>query len=123
MNVEEYIAQFPEDRKEALAQIREMLQRSFPELEETMQYKMPTYGKDGEVLFAMASQKHHLSFYACHYDLLDAHHDIREKYDCGKSCIRFRKFDKEVLEDLRLISKHIYANVELSDSFGKYRMK
>ena len=123
MSVEEYIAKFPEERQDALRQIREMLQKSFPKLEETMQYSMPTYGMNGEILFSFASQKNYLAFYACHYDLLEQFKDITDNYNCGKSCIRFRKCDSEVLNNLKKISASIYKNVESSTFFGKHRMK
>lgn len=123
MTVKEYIEKFPDDRQNALRLLREMLLNTFPKLEETTQYSMPTYGKDGEVLFAFASQKHYLAFYTCHYDLLEEHRDILDKYNCGKSCIRFRKCDTDVLKDLKKISASIYKNVDSSNFYRKYRMK
>ncbi len=122
-SVEEYIEKFPEEKQEALYKLRTMLLVSCPGLHENMQNSLPTYGKNGEVLFAFASQKHHFSFYACHYDLLEEFKSITERYNCGKSCIRFRKCDEQVLNDLKNIAIYIYKNVKGSAYHGNYRMK
>ncbi len=123
MSVEEYIENCPEERRLAMNELREMILRAFPLMAETTQYKMPTYSLDGEIVFAFASQKHYMAFYVCHHDLLDQLSDVTDKYDCGKSCIRFRKWDSKVKEDLEKISTYVCKNIAASRFNGKYKAK
>ncbi len=119
-SVEEYIELASEDRQETLRQIRAMVLKEIPAVDETMHYKMPTYSVADEILFAFASQKNYLSFYICHYDLLAAQEMITSKYDCGKSCIRIKYFNKQALKDLRKLMIYAYRNIESSIYYGKY---
>lgn len=123
MSVEEYIEKCPEERRPAMSELREMILREFPLMAETTQYKMPTYSQDGEILFAFASQKNYMAFYVCHYDLLEQFAEITSKYNCGKSCIRFRKWDSEVKKDLTKISTYVFKNLDASRFRGKYGVK
>ena len=118
-----YRLKHPSERQEALDRIREMLLSQGAELNETLQYGMPTYSQDGEVLFAFASQKHHLAFYVCHYDLLEAFKDELSKYDCGKSCIRFKKLNEDLLILLESIVNHTLKTSQQSQFYGKYLEK
>jgi len=123
MSVEEYIEKCPQDRQEAMQTLRTMILRAFPLMNENTQYKMPTYSHEGEIVFAFASQKQYMAFYVCHHDLLDRFADTLEGYNCGKSCIRFKLLDKQVLKDLKKISTYVYKNIDSSQYYGKYNEK
>ncbi len=118
-SIEEYIANCPKDRQAGLEQLRIMLKQEFPNLIENLQYGMPTYSNDTEVLFAFGNQKNHMSFYVCHYDLLEKFKNILDKYNCGKSCIRFKNVDTKVLSDLKEITLFVSENIEKSTFKGK----
>lgn len=120
---EAYIASAPEERVEGLSAIRKMVKKHCKSYTESMAYGMPTYDQDGEIIFAFASQKNYMAFYACHYDLLEALPEVTDKYNCGKSCIRFKKADKELIRDLEKVVKHIKKNVKESQYYGKMRVK
>ena len=114
--VEQYLAELPEDRREALQAVRTAILKNLPKgYEEGMQYGMigyfvphslypPGYHCDPKqpLPFAgLASQKNHMSIYLmCIYG--DSQHEawFREawtktgkKLDMGKSCVRFKKID------------------------------
>ena len=125
--VEQYLAELPEDRREALQAIRETILKNLPKgYEEGMQYGMigyfvphsvypPGYHCDPKqpLPFAsLASQKNYISIYlGCIYMIAEHQAWFREawaktgkKLDMGKSCVRCKK-----LEDvpLKLIGQAI----------------
>ncbi|MFJ2664049.1 iron chaperone [Nocardia fluminea] len=80
-DVAAYLAEFPQGRREALTELRDLCLQELPGFTEVMAYGMPVYERDGtgEVAFA---------------DRLASH-------DMGKGCLRFRKEpDYELVRDL-----------------------
>ncbi len=140
--VDEYLAELPEDRREALRAVRAVVLKHLPKgYEEGMQYGMigyfvphsvypPGYHCDPRqpLPFAgLASQKNHMSIYLmCIYG--DAEHEawVREewatsgkKLDMGKSCVRFKKIDDVPLKVIgqaikRVPVKKLIAHYELA---------
>jgi hypothetical protein len=114
---EEYLAALPEDRREILSRVREVILAHLPDgYEEGMQYGMISYfvplsryptTYNGQALsyVALASQKNYVSLYLTSiYGNGPAEAWFREEYaksgkkpNMGKSCVRFKK-----LEDLPL---------------------
>lgn len=123
--VEEYLQELPEDRREVVSTVRDVILRNLPDgYTETMAWGMITYGiplerypttYNGQPLgyAALAAQKNSYSLY-----LLGAYMDpeqeaaLREafrregkKLDMGKSCVRFKKTADLPLDDIgQLIS-------------------
>ncbi|MEJ2481832.1 MAG: DUF1801 domain-containing protein, partial [Gemmatimonadota bacterium] len=115
--VEEYLAELPEDRREAISTVRNVILEHLPEgYEESMNwgmiaYEVPlsvypdTYNGQPLSYAALASQKNHMAVYLSGiYTDEEARtkfeRDYRttgKRFDVGKSCVRFRK-----LEDLPL---------------------
>lgn len=121
--VEGYIELCEEGRKAAMQKLREMVFKHIPAVDESMQYKMPSYALNGEMLFAFASQKNYMSFYFFHYDLLEAMENITQKYDCGKSCVRFKYLYGSTLKDMEKLMVYVFNNMESSKFYGKYKAK
>lgn len=114
---DEYVASLPEDRREAVARVREVVNENLPEgYREGMQYGMigwyvplerfsDTYNGQPLGLAALASQKNYMSLYLNSvYGDRDTEAWFRERWagtgkklDMGKSCVRFRS-----VEDLPL---------------------
>ena len=122
--VEQYLAELGEDRREAIATVRNVILKNLPEgYEEAMNwgmitYQVPleiypdTYNRQPLMYAALGSQKNHMAVY-----LIGIYMDekVREefeaeyratgkKYDVGKSCVRFKKLEDLPLE---LIGKSI----------------
>lgn len=118
--VEEYLQELPEDRREVVSTVRDVILRNLPDgYTETMAWGMITYGiplerypttYNGQPLgyAALAAQKNSYSLY-----LLGAYADpeqeaaLREafrregkKLDMGKSCVRFKKTADLPLDDI-----------------------
>ena len=89
--VDEYIAEAPAERRDALARVREIARRQLGGFEERMQYGMPCYYRDGRCEFAFASQKQYIALYLTKPDVHAKNAEALKDLDCGKGCIRFRK--------------------------------
>lgn len=112
---EEYIAQIPEERKEAINKLRAVIQANLPEgFREGMGYGMIGYSVPHEIypagyhcdpkiplpFMSFASQKNFIAFYHMGIyadpNLLQWFQNeypkyVKTKLDMGKSCIRFKK--------------------------------
>jgi uncharacterized protein YdhG (YjbR/CyaY superfamily) len=116
--VEQYLAELPVDRREAIQAVRRVILENIPEgYEEAMNYGMivfqvplevypDTYNKKPLMYAALASQKHHMAVYltAIYMDeeerqkFEEAYRSTGKRYDVGKSCVRFRKLENLPLE-------------------------
>jgi uncharacterized protein YdhG (YjbR/CyaY superfamily) len=115
--VDEYLAELPDARREAIGAVRQVILKNLPEgYEEVVNwgmitYQVPletypdTYNKKPLMYAALASQKNHMAVYLTGIYMDDEMRQAFEKkykatgkrYDVGKSCVRFKK-----LEDLPL---------------------
>jgi hypothetical protein len=113
-----YIASLPEDRRKAVATVREVINRNLPPgYEEGMQYGMigwyiplerypDTYNGQPLGLAALANHKNHISLYLnTVYGSSDEEAWFKERYaasgkklDMGKSCVRFRRLEDVPLD-------------------------
>jgi hypothetical protein len=111
--VEEYLAELPPDRLEAIEAVREVILANLPEgYEEAMNWGMITYQVPLErypdtyngqplMLAALASQKRHMAVYltgvyadgASRDRFIDAYRATGKRLDMGQSCVRFRSLD------------------------------
>lgn len=119
--VKEYLAELPEDRRNAIEAVRKTILENLPEgYEEIMQYGMVSYvvplslypdgylgKKDTPLPYAcLASQKNHMAVYLMNiYGDKAAEKWFKEEYkksgkriDIGKSCVRFKKLENLPLE-------------------------
>lgn len=115
--VKEYLAELPDERRQAVTAVRRVVLENLPRgYEEVMNwgmitYQVPletypdTYNKKPLMYAALASQKHHMALYltGIYIDeeaseaFEEAYKATGKRYDVGKSCVRFRK-----IEDLPL---------------------
>ncbi len=63
-DVDTYINAFPEDVRDKLLQIREIIRSSVPEAEEHISYGMPAYKLHRKPLVYFAAFREHIGFYA-----------------------------------------------------------
>jgi uncharacterized protein YdhG (YjbR/CyaY superfamily) len=116
--VEEYLASLPEERRQAIDSVRDVVLANLPDgYEETMNwgmiaYEVPlatypdTYNKRPLMYAALASQKNYMSLYLTSVYALPgaaeeferAYRATGKRYDMGKSCVRFRRLDDLPLE-------------------------
>ena len=60
--IDEYINAFPEDVQKILNQLRQTITDAAPEAEETINYQMPTFALNGNLVH-FAAFKNHIGFY------------------------------------------------------------
>ncbi|MBG43457.1 MAG: hypothetical protein CL530_05755 [Aequorivita sp.] len=137
---DQYIAELPEDRKEVMQKLRDIVKKNLPKgFEETMQYGMLGYvvphsiypdgyhcnPKDALPFMALASQKNHIGFYHMGiYSDPDLMKWFTEEYpkhatgklDMGKSCIRFKNPKKIPFELLGELT----TKVSVAEWIAKY---
>lgn len=135
--VEQYLGELPDDRREAIAEVRRAIVDNLPDgVVETMAwgmiaYEIPlevfpdTYNKKPLLYAALASQKNHMAVYL-HSIYMDEHDAtwFQDKYkatgkklDMGKSCVRFKKIDQLPVD---LIGEAI-AKVTVDQFLGYYK--
>ena len=61
-NIDEYIAGFPKDVQKILQKVRKTIKEAAPEAEETINYQIPTFTLDGNLVH-FAAYKKHIGFY------------------------------------------------------------
>jgi len=124
--VEQYLAELPDDRRDAVETVRDLVVENLPEgYEEEMNWGMISFGVpletypdtyNGQPLMyaALASQKNYMSLYlttvwaggAVNEDFRREYEESGSRLDMGKSCVRFRKIDDLPLD---LIARTIAA--------------
>ena len=117
-SIDEYLAELPTERRDAIGVVREEILVNLPEgYEEAMNWGMITYQVpleaypdtyNGQPLMyaALASQKNHMAVYltAVYADtetrdgFLDSYKATGKRLDIGKSCVRFRRLDDLPIE-------------------------
>jgi hypothetical protein len=110
--VDQYLADLPDDRREAISAVRDVIVANLPEgYEETILYGMisyvipldqypETYNGQPITYLSLASQKRHMALYL-NGVYGDGEATFRQRYeatgmklDMGKSCLRFTSLDK-----------------------------
>jgi uncharacterized protein YdhG (YjbR/CyaY superfamily) len=61
-NIEEYIANFPENVQAVLQKVRKTIHEAAPDAQETINYQMPTFTLNGNLVHFAAFEKH-IGFY------------------------------------------------------------
>ncbi len=85
--IDEYIAQFPEDVRGILEQLRKAIKEAAPKAEETISYSMPAFKQNG-ILVWFAAFKHHTGFFP-KVSAIVAFKEKLGKYKVSKGTIQF----------------------------------
>lgn len=105
--IDEYIKTFPADIQKILEQVRETIKEAAPDAEETINYQIPTFKLNGNLVH-FAAFKNHIGFYPGSKAIEDFQKDLA-KLKSSKGAIQF-PIDEPM--PLKLISKIV-----------KYRIK
>ena len=87
-NIDEYIAQFPDDVQKILEKIRALIKATIPEAEETISYQIPTFTLNGKYLIYFAGYKNHVSIYPAPRTA-EQFKDELATYEGGKGTVQF----------------------------------
>jgi uncharacterized protein YdhG (YjbR/CyaY superfamily) len=99
VNIDAYIAEFPESTQALLQQMRETIQKAAPEATEAISYAMPTFKLHGNLVH-FAGYKNHIGFYPGGI-VAEFAKDLT-KYNTSKGTIQF-PLDKPL--PLQLVTK------------------
>jgi uncharacterized protein YdhG (YjbR/CyaY superfamily) len=87
LTVNEYIEQYPQDVKEILFRIREIIKKIIPNSEEIIRYGMPAYHVNGHPFINFGAQKNHLGLYG---KIPEIFKNKLKDFKCTKGGIQFQ---------------------------------
>ena len=105
--IDEYIAGFPKDIQEILERLRVTIRKAAPEAEETINYAIPTFTLNGNLVH-FAAAKNHIGFYPAPSGI-EAFKEELSVYEGAKGSIKF-PLDKSL--PLSLVSKIVKFRVK-----------
>lgn len=109
--MDEYILQFPKEIQDVLKQIRQIVRDLAPFAEETINYGIPTFRLNGNLVHFAAFKKH-IGFYPTPSGITHFKKELSQ-YETAKGSIKF-PFDKPIPFDL--ITKIVKYRVEENKS-------
>ena len=112
LNIDAYIATFPESTQKILEQVRAIIKKAAPDAVEDIRYAMPTFRLNDSNLVFFAGYKNHIGFYATP----TGHEAFKEAlsiYKQGKGSVQF-PLDKPMPYDLitQIVQFRVQENVE-----------
>jgi uncharacterized protein YdhG (YjbR/CyaY superfamily) len=88
-DVDEYMAQLPDDRRAVMEQLRSAIRSAAPDATEVISYNMPAFRLDGRFLVSYEAFKRHYSLFPWSDAMLEELGDAMQPYAVGKGTIRF----------------------------------
>jgi uncharacterized protein YdhG (YjbR/CyaY superfamily) len=92
-DVDEYIAQVPDDQRRTLAILRDIIRSIAPDAVESISYGLPAYKLNGKPLVYFGTARTHYALYAISGAIRDKFRNDLAGYSISKGTIRF-PFDK-----------------------------
>lgn len=108
--IDEYIAQFAEDKQKILQQIRSVIKEAAPNAKEKISYQMPTFYMNGNLVH-FAAFKTHIGFYPVPSGIEKFKEELSQ-YKGGKGSVQF-PYDKPIPYDLiqRIVKFRVAENM------------
>jgi uncharacterized protein YdhG (YjbR/CyaY superfamily) len=121
INIDEYIAGFPNDVQAILEKIRMTIRKAAPDADETISYQMPTFTLNGNCLVYFAAFKKHIGFYPAPSGIAEFKQDL-SVYEAGKGTMKF-PLDKPIPFDLvgKIVKFRVKENLGRAAAKGKKR--
>ena len=113
-DVDEYIAQAPQEMQERLQELRSIIRTTAPDAEERMSYGMPFYDYKGRLVYFRLWKKY-IGLYIP-TPIVEEHKSELEAYKTTKSAIHF-PLDEKL--PLALIEKLVKARIRKNDEAKK----
>ncbi|WP_455219991.1 iron chaperone [Kaarinaea lacus] len=106
--ITQYIADMPEQRREKAARLHSLVLQLFPEVQLSMQYKMPTYHLNDN-FFAWGNKKSYFSVYTCSRERIADFKQRHPEIPGGVGCINFRDKDDFPIASLKKVIRNALA--------------
>ena len=117
-NIDEYIAGFPNEVQEKLEKLRMTIRKAAPEAEETINYGIPTFSLNGNLVHFAAFKKH-IGFYPAPSGI-EAFKKELSVYEGAKGSVQF-PIEKSL--PLNLVSKIVKFRVKENLEKAKLKQK
>jgi uncharacterized protein YdhG (YjbR/CyaY superfamily) len=88
-NVDEYMAQLPDDRRAVMEQLRSTMRAASPAATEVISYNMPAFRLNGRFLISYEAFKRHYSIFPWSDEMLEELGEPLRPHAVGKGTIRF----------------------------------
>ncbi|MDR1992746.1 MAG: DUF1801 domain-containing protein [Nitrososphaerota archaeon] len=95
--IDEYIAQFSEEKQSILKKVRQIIRKNAPEATEKISYQMPSFWQDTNLIY-FAAMKNHLGIYPTNSGITAFTHKLTE-YKTSKGAIQI-PWNKPIPYDL-----------------------
>ena len=87
MTIDDYISKFPKKIQEILEKLRQTIKNSAPKAEETINYQIPTFKLNGNLLH-FAAYKNHIGFYPTSLAIIKFKDEL-SLYESAKGSVKF----------------------------------
>ena len=116
--IDEHIAKFPEDIQAILEKVRETIQKAAPDAQETINYGIPTFTLEGNLVH-FAGFKSHIGFYPTPSGIEKFKAEL-SKYEGAKGSVKF-PLDKPIPYTLisKIVKFRVKENLERAAAKGK----
>lgn len=117
-DIDSFIADFPKETQKLLQQVRETIQKAAPEAQETINYGIPTFKLNGNLVH-FSGYKHHIGFYPGAAGIKAFEKEIA-KYKNAKGSVQF-PLDQPIPFDLitRITKFRVQQNIEKAEAKKK----
>jgi len=117
-NIEEYISRFPKDVKRVLEKIRATIKKAAPDAKETINYQIPTFTLNGNLVHFAAFEKH-IGFYPTPSGIAKFKKELA-KYKTAKGSVQFPLGDPIPYDIIRrIVIFRVKENLDREKSISK----
>lgn len=85
-----YLARLPDDQREALQRLRDIIKQAAPKATECISYQLPAFRHDGKVLVGVGATGKHCALYLMSSTIIDGFGDELAAYSTSKGTVRFQ---------------------------------
>ena len=119
-DIDEYIASFPKEVQEILEEIRMTIRKAAPEAKETINYGIPTFTLEGNLVHFAAFKKH-IGFYPTPSGI-EKFQDELSAYEIAKGSVKI-PLEQPIPFDLisKIVTMRVKENLERAESKKKKR--
>ena len=120
--IDEYIAEFPDDIQKRLQELRSTIRKAAPQAEETINYAIPTFTLNGNLVH-FAGFKNHIGFYPAPSGIETFKKEL-SVYEGAKGSVQF-PLDKPLPLALvtRIVKFRVKENLEKASTKDKKKAK
>ena len=117
-NIDEFIAEYPENIQKVLKKVRATIRKAAPQAEETINYGIPTFTLSGNLVHFSAF-KSHIGFYPTPSGIEKFKQEL-SAYEGAKGSVKF-PLDKPIPHDLitKIVKFRVEENLKKAEGKGK----